>query len=236
MTELPTASEIVLVHALRFVEPATRGIVVPGQTVCVHPVALGRVLVRAAVVSAHREEWLVLRRVRSPALMGLVSRHALVTFAGPNAARAPSGTIEGDIVVAASSGSESTPVPFGWVLRHALHPPGAPRPDPIEVVRKGALDRGVLLEGDRPSETDALANGAADRVQSMIADVRERDPDLWLAIGRAVDMALLGWMPRALLRAAERPLQPRPAPQPEASKVDLDSWQRLNKNPPSADR
>jgi hypothetical protein len=208
MHELPTASEIVLVHALRFVEPSSRGVAVPGQNACVHPVSLARALVRAAVVAAHREQWIELRRTRSPALMGLVSRHPLVTFAGPNASSAPGATLEGDIVAAAASGSEPTPVPLNWTLRHALHPPGGPRPDPIELVRKSALDRGILLAGDVPAEIQELGFEAADRVASIVADLRERDTKLWVAICRAVDVALLGWMPKAMLRSAERGVSP----------------------------
>jgi hypothetical protein len=233
MTELPTASEIVFVHALRFVEPSTRGVPVPGQRARVNAISLGRMLVRAAVVAAHREEWVVLRRARSHALMGLVSRHPLVALVGPNAHGAPAATLEGDIVAAAATSSDVTPVQLVWILRHALHPPGGPRPDPIELVRRSALDRGILLEGDRPAEIEGLGNDAADRVQSILADLRERDPVLWVAVCRAVDVALLGWMPKALLRSTERAL---PVDGREPRQVDIGSWERLNRNPPSANR
>jgi len=227
-----TASEIVFVHALRFVEPAARGVPVPGQKGRAEERALARILVIAAVVSAQHERWIDLDFADLPLLFGLVRRHELTALPGDRADFVPESTLEARIVAAVATGSQTQGCELEWAIRHGLAMPGTSRADPIAHVRAGTRDRGVLLVGDRPIDDPSLGTAAADRIHSQLADLRERDPELWRAIGHAVGVAFLPWLPASVRALAPGVL--RSGRRREATHHDLHDWDRLNRNPPRA--
>jgi len=219
-------------HALRFVEPAARGVVVPGGNARVDARALARMLVTAAVVSCQHDEWIDLAFAEIPLLLGLVHRRELTALPGARADDVPESTLEARLVATVATGSSTQGCQLDWAVRHGLTMPGESRPDPIAFVRNGALDRGVLLTAERPASDPSLDGEAADRIHSRIADLRERDPQLWRAIVRAVDLAFVAWIPEGVRALA--PWSLRAGRRREATHHDLRDWNRLNRNPPRA--
>ncbi len=225
----PTASEVVLIHALRFVEPRAGGATVPGRDASVSARTLGRVLLGAAVVSVQHEQWIDLAFSDVPRLMGLLHKRELIATPGVSVSDVPESTLEARVVATVATGTTQR-CPLEWALRHSLARPGDPRPDPVAIVRTAARARCILLAGDRPVDHPGLATAAADRIHTLVADLRERDPELWLAIQRAIEGAIVPWIPAGLRGLSPRMFRRRR----EATHHDLRDWERLNRNPPRA--
>ena len=116
------------------------------------------------------------------------------------------------------------------MLRDALRPDGGLRPDPVELVRLGAVARGLIvgMSGrDAPAEREDLGPDGADAVAGILADLREEEPELWLHLRRTID---------AVLRPSLAGVAPGvpPSRRREATRYDIDDWTRLNPDPPSA--
>jgi hypothetical protein len=209
-------SEDVVLHPLRFTEPTRRRVV--------QRAAVGRVAAMAAVVGLAAAGSIVLEP-RAVRIFGrLRAGRRLRALPGGGGRSWPDGSLEAALQSAIHAAAVG--VDLHDALRNLLVTGGRLVPDVVAFVERGLQARAI----DPASATDPAR---ADAVHTLLADFREREPDTWTALGREVDRALRPPLLRhALLEHGD---DDRPIPPWRRRARDyLESWRRLNRDPPSA--
>ena len=154
---------------------------------------LARLVAMAAVVGNVAQRKLILERSSIPVLGVLVGRRLRALPGEHPEPSWPDGTLEAaihSVVVAAGGG-----IDIGTALRNVVMTGRRLRPDAVGFVEQSLRARGI----DSGTEADA------DAVHRMLADFREREPDMWVELRRQVDRALRLPLARHALLASDRP-------------------------------
>ncbi len=224
-------SEIVYLNATRFADlRRVQGIAVPGRAVRVSGPQLAIAALGAAIVAGIHTKRLELGLVQSPGFLGL-ARREVFELSGGSGAPWPNHTLEAlvvDVVGPRGMGSMSLGTAARTIVARAIDEAGGV----ISRVHMGAVARGLVERDaagrDVPSaraEVEASRRDA-DRVASMCADFRDDHPDAALALKQALGRILASHRDQVRASAGGRRGDP--------STIDLSSWQRLNRKPPSA--
>jgi hypothetical protein len=160
---------------------------------------------------------------RAVPVLAVLRGRRLRALPGTDNAVWPDGSLEA--ALHGAIGAAAHGIDLDDVLRNVLVAGSRLVPDAVAFIERGLQGRGIDLAA-------AIDPARADAAHTLLADFRERDPDTWMALGRAVDRALRP----ALLRHAvlEHDDDRAIPPWRQRARDYLGSWRRLNRNPPSA--